>query len=82
MPPQFETAGLEELMGGNVDLDKPLSPEELAQAEQAGVNIPEPEGESTPQMSETVEMPSAPWTEENVGVDAVENNMELSPRNR
>ncbi|MBD2202614.1 hypothetical protein H6G33_12210 [Calothrix sp. FACHB-1219] len=79
MPPQFETAALEELMGGEVDLDKPLAPEELAQAQAIGVNIPHTEVEGTPQTGETAEMPSAPWSEENVGVDAVEEDMELSP---
>ncbi|MDZ8026154.1 MAG: DUF4157 domain-containing protein [Nostoc sp. DedQUE11] len=77
MPPQFETAAYEELLGGN--LDQPLSPEELAQAQQAGVKIPGLGGEDAPQMGEAGEMPSAPWTEDNVGVDAVEENMELSP---
>ncbi len=78
MPPQFETAGIEELMGGDVDLDKPLAPEELAQAQQAGVSIPDKAAKDTPQTGEIGEMPSAPWSEENVGVDAVENDMELS----
>ncbi|HBL57610.1 MAG TPA: hypothetical protein DDZ80_03360 [Cyanobacteria bacterium UBA8803] len=73
-PPQFETAGYEELLGGN--LDQPLSPAELAQA---GVTPPGAGGGSTPQMGEASELPSPPWTEKNVGVDAVENNMELSP---
>ncbi|MBN4002719.1 MAG: DUF4157 domain-containing protein [Nostoc sp. LPT] len=80
MPAQFETAALEELMGGGeLDLDKPLAPEELAQAQQAGVSIPGMGGENTPETGEAGEMPSAPWSEENVGVDAVEDNMELSP---
>ncbi|WP_414552398.1 eCIS core domain-containing protein [Anabaena sp. CCY 0017] len=79
MPDQFETAGLEELMGGDVDLDKPLAPEEIAQAQQAGVSIPGREGEGTAQAGEVSEMPQAPWNEDNVGVDSVENNMELSP---
>ncbi|MBD2504567.1 DUF4157 domain-containing protein [Anabaena azotica FACHB-119] len=79
MPPQFEIAGIEELMGGDVDLDKSLKPEELAQAQAAGVSIPGMAGENTPQTGEASKMPSAPWTEENVGVDAVEDNMELSP---
>lgn len=79
MPPQFETAALEELMGGDTNLDKPLSLQELAQAEQAGVNIPGAAGEGSPQTGEATEMPQAPWSEENVGVDAVEDNMELSP---
>ncbi|MDY6900121.1 MAG: HYD1 signature containing ADP-ribosyltransferase family protein, partial [Cyanobacteriota bacterium] len=77
MPPQFETAALEELMGD--DLDQPLSPEVIAQAQQAGIAIPGMTGENTPPINQASEMPSAPWSEENVGVDAVENNMELSP---
>jgi hypothetical protein len=79
MPPQFETAALEELLGGDVNLDKPLSPEELAQAQQAGIDIPGAAGEGNSQTGEAGELPHAPWTEENVGVDGVENNMELSP---
>lgn len=73
-PPQFETAGYEELLGGN--LDQPLSPAELAQA---GVNPPGTVGGNTGQMGESSGLPTAPWTEENVGVDVVENNLELSP---
>ncbi|WGV28008.1 eCIS core domain-containing protein [Halotia branconii] len=80
MPSHFETAALEELLGGGeLNLDKPLSPEELAQAQQAGINIPSAKGEGIPQAGEAGEMPKAPWTEQNVGVDAVEDNMELSP---
>jgi hypothetical protein len=79
MPSQFETAGLEELMGGDVDLDKPLAPAELAQAQASGVNIPGAEGEGTSQTAAGGEQLGPPWTEENVGVDAVEENMELSP---
>ncbi|MCP2728226.1 hypothetical protein [Limnofasciculus baicalensis] len=43
------------------------------------MNPPGAVGGSTGQMGESSELPTAPWTEENVGVDAVENNMELSP---
>ena len=75
-PPQFETAGLEELLGGN--LDESLSPQELSQAATMGINIPTQEGGSTAQAGES-DLPSPPWTQQNVGVDAVENNMELSP---
>ncbi|OZH52258.1 hypothetical protein AFK68_25555 [Hydrocoleum sp. CS-953] len=75
-PPQFETAGLEELLGGN--LDESLSPQELSQAAAMGINIPSQEGGSTAQAGES-DLPSPPWTQENVGVDAVDNNMELSP---
>lgn len=72
-PPQFETAGLEELLGGN--LDEPLSPAELAQA---GIT---PKVGNTASGSEesSGEIPRAPWTTDNVGVDAVEENMQLSP---
>ncbi len=73
-PPQFETAGLEVLLGG--DLDKPLSPEELAQA---GIAAPGVNGNTTGASEANAELPKAPWTQENVGVDAVDNNMELSP---
>ncbi|MEM7579864.1 MAG: DUF4157 domain-containing protein [Cyanobacteria bacterium P01_A01_bin.80] len=75
-PPQFETAGLEELLGGN--LDESLSSQELSQAAAMGINIPTQEGGSNAQVGES-NLPSPPWTQENVGVDAVENNMELSP---
>ncbi|HLP91052.1 MAG TPA: DUF4157 domain-containing protein [Nostocaceae cyanobacterium] len=72
-PPQFETAGLEELLGGN--LDEPLSPMELAQA-----GVAPPGGDaSAAGGGDTSELPQAPWSEANVGVDAVENNMQLSP---
>jgi hypothetical protein len=74
VPGQFETAALEQLLGDG--LDKPLSPAELAQA---GVTPPGAKGAGTGQMGETDSLPKAPWTEANVGVDAVENNMELSP---
>lgn len=75
-PPQFETAGLEELLGGN--LDQPLSLKELSQAAEMGINIPNQQGGSTAQAGES-NLPNPPWTQENVGVDALENNMELSP---
>ncbi|MDJ0746414.1 MAG: DUF4157 domain-containing protein [Xenococcaceae cyanobacterium MO_167.B27] len=77
MPPQFETAALEELLGGN--LDEPLSPEVIAQAQQAGIEIPNAKGGSMQPGLEVGEMPQAPWTKDNVGVDGVEQNMELSP---
>ncbi|MDJ0679906.1 MAG: hypothetical protein QNJ18_08610 [Xenococcaceae cyanobacterium MO_167.B52] len=76
-PSQFETAAYEELLGGN--LDESLSPQELGQAQAAGINIPGQEGGSTAASVSESELPKPPWTEENVGVDAVENNMELSP---
>ena len=73
-PGQFQTAALEELLGGN--LDEPLSPAELAQA---GRTRSGAAGEGTQQMREADSIPSPPWSEANVGVDGVENNMELSP---
>ncbi|WP_414549573.1 hypothetical protein [Anabaena sp. CCY 0017] len=73
-PPQFETAGLEELLGGN--LDEPLSPAELAQA---GIAAPGANGNAMGEGGTNAEWPQAPWTQDNVGVDAVENNMQLSP---
>ncbi|MDJ0601582.1 MAG: AHH domain-containing protein [Crocosphaera sp.] len=76
-PPQFETAGYEELLGGN--LDQPLSPIELDQAQAAGINIPGQQGSTTAAPVPESELPTSPWTLENVGVDTVENNMELSP---
>ncbi|MGK7894316.1 MAG: hypothetical protein AB4372_12015, partial [Xenococcus sp. (in: cyanobacteria)] len=76
-PSQFETAALEELLGGN--LDQPLSPQELGQAQAAGINIPGQVGSNVPPPVAESELPRPPWTSENIGVDAVENNMELSP---
>ncbi|MGB5969304.1 MAG: AHH domain-containing protein [Spirulinaceae cyanobacterium] len=76
-PGQFETAGLEELLGGN--LDQPLSPQELAQAATMGIGVPTSQGGSASPGSETSELPTPPWTTENVGVDGVENNLSLSP---
>ncbi|WP_013334513.1 hypothetical protein [Gloeothece verrucosa] len=72
-PPQFETAAYEELLGGN--FDEPLSPVELAQAGVApgGAKI---EGNAQGAVAE--QMPQAPWSEANIGVDGVEQNMELS----
>lgn len=75
-PEQFQTAALEELLGGN--LDKPLSPAELLQA---GIAPPSQGAEGVPPMEpgKTPRMPAPPWNEGNVGVDAVDPNMELSP---
>jgi hypothetical protein len=76
VPDQFETAALEELLGGN--LDEPLSPMELMQAK---ITPPAAQAEA-PRSSETAdnsELPASPWSENNVGVDEVEPNMELSP---
>jgi hypothetical protein len=75
-PPQFETAGYEELLGGN--FDEPLSPVELAQA---GIAPPGAKGGDSGQAGSgsTDEMPKPPWSEANIGVDAIDPNMELSP---
>jgi hypothetical protein len=75
-PAQFETAALEELLGGN--LDQPLSPQELSQAAAMGISLPSQQGENTAQGGKASDLPSSPWTTQNVGVDGVENNMELS----
>jgi len=69
-PSQFETAALEELLGGN--LDEPLSPAELAMAGKSAKGGAS--GTADPD-----ELPKEPWTLSNVGVDAVDQNMELSP---
>jgi len=80
MPDVFEIAAQEELLGGDeLNLHEPLSPEEIAQAQESGIEIPSAEGENAPQAGEAGEIPQAPWTQENVGVDEVDNNMELSP---
>ena len=71
-PPQFETAALEELLGGN--LDQPLSNGELSQAAAMGIKVPNTEDGTNPQAGKA-DLPSPPWTTENVGVDSVENNM-------
>lgn len=75
-PPQFETAAYEELLGGN--LDEPLSPVELAQAAQSGIMPSGTGGSSSGQSHSTEDLPKAPWSEANIGVDAVE-QMDLSP---
>ena len=73
-PEQFETAALEELLGGN--LDQPLSPEELGAAKAANISIP---AQGAKDITADSQLPRPPWTSENVGVDAVEHNMQLSP---
>lgn len=75
-PEQFETAALEELLGGN--LDQPLSPLELMQA---GLTPPAAEAgaSATPATAEPSEMPVPPWTTDNVRIDEMDSNMELSP---
>lgn len=73
MPEKFETAAYEELLGGN--LDDPLSPAELVQA---GITPPgfESEGGQSGKMGT---LPGPPWSTDNIGVNRVENDMELSP---
>ncbi len=72
VPDTFETAALEELLGGN--LDEPLSPAELMQA---GKSPPGVQGQPAP--ASEAALPTAPWTEANVGVTSVAPNVELSP---
>ena len=82
-PAQFETAAYEELLGGN--LDEPLSPAELMAAGRtphAHAAGPEPAGGAQSDLGEAdgdMQLPGPPWTEENVGVDAVASGEELSP---
>jgi hypothetical protein len=82
-PGQFETAAYEELLGGN--LDQPLSPAELMAAGRtppASAAGAEPAGGMEIAQGEAdgdAPLPSPPWTEENVGVDAVASGEELSP---
>lgn len=76
-PEQFETAALEELLGGN--LDQPLSPQELGAARAAKIMIPSDVQQSNTPKAGNLSMPQAPWTDKNVGVDAVGRNMQLSP---
>lgn len=79
-PGQFETAALEELLGGN--LDEPLSPGELQQAREAGITVPGSKAEEggPAETADPSQLPTGPpWGDHNVGVDAVDHNMELSP---
>ena len=69
-PSRFETAAYEELLGGN--LDEPLSPVELAQA---GITPPGGDMGSPAPGQE----PKPTWSKQNVGVDAVATDMQLSP---
>jgi hypothetical protein len=81
-PGQFETAAYEELLGGN--LDQPLSPEELLAA---GRMPPAAMAGTGPAASTPAgagagpeePLPGPPWTESNVGVEAVAEGEELSP---
>jgi hypothetical protein len=74
VPDTFETAALEELLGG--DLDQPMSPLELAAAK---VPLPGAEGSAPPTRLDPTALPTAPWTEANVGVDRVATGFQLSP---
>ncbi len=82
-PGQFETAAYEELLGGN--LDQPLSPAELMAAGRtppASAAGPDLAGGMQTQEGEAdgdAPLPGPPWTEDNVGVDAVATGEELSP---
>lgn len=74
VPDLFEIAGYEELLGGN--LDEPLSPAELAMA---GKTPPGAAASGVPAGGgETNEFPQKPYTQDNVGVDEVDHNFELS----
>lgn len=81
MPSRFEAAAYEELLGG--DFDKPLSPMELAQAgktpPQAQVGQAAQSSSNGKGVTDAGPLPAAPWSTANVGVDAVENDMVLSP---
>jgi len=70
-PDHFETAALEELLGGN--LDEPLSGLELMQASGKGLL---PKTAKIP--ASNMALPQKPW-EGKVGVDEVPDNMTLSP---
>jgi hypothetical protein len=74
VPDTFETAALEELLGG--DLDTPLSPGELAAANKTP---PGAEGGAAPETTDSSALPSEPWGEHNVGVTGVATGFELSP---
>ncbi|NTX06637.1 hypothetical protein [Myxococcus sp. CA040A] len=83
-PGQFETAAYEELLGGN--LDQPLSPSELAAAGRmppAVAASPEGTAPATPQATQDpgadAPLPGPPWTEANVGADAVAEGEQLPP---
>jgi len=72
VPDSFETAALEELLGGN--LDEPLSGDELQQAGKTP-----PGGVGTEGVGGASELPLEPLTENDIGVDAVAEGMELPP---
>jgi hypothetical protein len=77
VPDVFEQAALEELLGGN--LDEPLSAPEL---QFAAANNLLPEISTTERGTGAVEgdlTPKPPYSEDNVDVDAVDHDFELSP---
>jgi hypothetical protein len=77
VPDVFEQAALEELLGGN--LDEPLSEPEL---QFAAANNLLPTGsmaEGGPGAVGEDQAPKPPYTEDNVAVDGVANDFELSP---
>lgn len=85
-PGQFEAAALEELLGG--DLDQPLDHATLIAAGRTPPGMAEGEGmasatdaaDATEATEATdAETPRPPWTEANVGVDAVAHDYPLSP---
>jgi hypothetical protein len=80
-PGKFESAVYGELLGG--DFDKPLSPMELAMAEEKPPQAADPAGGQAPTTAaDAGPQPMPPWDESNVGVDEVVQGAELSPEAR
>ncbi|WP_045118930.1 AHH domain-containing protein [Haliangium ochraceum] len=81
VPDTFEIAAYEELLGGN--LDQPLSPAELKAAGRTSAsrvkqaNMPGSGLEAETELG--AQLPGPPWTENNIGVDAVATGETLSP---
>lgn len=82
-PGQFETAALEELLGG--DLDQPLDHATLIAAGRTppgmaeGGEVASATDATDATDAPTSETPRPPWTEANVGVDSVAQDYPLSP---
>ncbi|WP_152629778.1 hypothetical protein [Haliangium ochraceum] len=78
---QFEIAAYEELLGG--PLDQPLSPAELMAAGRmpatSTANTPTFANDLATETDADTQLPGPPWTENNVGVDAVATGETLSP---
>jgi hypothetical protein len=77
VPDVFEQAALEELLGGN--LDEPLSLPELQFAAANNLLPASSSAEGGPAVTGEDQAPKPPYTEDNVVVDGVENDFELSP---